>query len=223
VFSGLLSMDPWDWHPSTSPTRAQREALIGGSLRLNDVSVAALQQALAGLDGAREAELVQFRGSLFLADAHHLISLADGRPVSSVDGDEIVQAVTKAGGATPVRDIVRLDRYDAYYYDRDGELPLPVVRVRYGDPQQTWLYVDAVRGTPLRKEERLTRLNRWLYHGLHSLDFPFLYYRRPLWDIVVIALSAGGLIVSVTTIVPAFRRFRRLVVRLKPDTPNGRS
>ncbi|HEY7173234.1 MAG TPA: PepSY domain-containing protein [Vicinamibacterales bacterium] len=217
VFSGLLSMDPWDWHPSTSPTRAQREALIGGSLRLNDVSVAALQQALAGLDGAREAELVQFRGSLFLADAHHLISLADGRPVSSVDGDEIVQAVTKAGGATPVRDIVRLDRYDAYYYDRDGELPLPVVRVRYGDPQQTWLYVDAVRGTPLRKEERLTRLNRWLYHGLHSLDFPFLYYRRPLWDIVVIALSAGGLIVSVTTIVPAFRRFRRLVVRLKPD------
>jgi len=89
-----------------------------------------------------------------------------------------------------------------------------VLRVRYDDPQQTWLYVDGVRGTPLRKEERLTRLNRWLYHGLHSLDFPFLYYQRPLWDIVVIALSAGGLALAVTTIVPAVRRFRRHARRL---------
>jgi hypothetical protein len=59
-----------------------------------------------------------------------------------------------------------------------------VIRFRYDDPVRTWLYVDASRGQTLRKEERLTRLNRWLYHRLHSLDFPFLYYRRPLWDIV---------------------------------------
>jgi len=26
IFSGLLSMDPWDWHPSTSPTREHRAA-----------------------------------------------------------------------------------------------------------------------------------------------------------------------------------------------------
>ena len=35
---------------------------------------------------------------------------------------------------------------------------------------------------------RGARWNRWLYHGLHSLDFPFLRYSRPLWDIVVIVL-----------------------------------
>ena len=52
-------------------------------------------------------------------------------------------------------------------------------------------------------------LNRWLYHGLHSLDFPFLYYRRPLWDVVVIALSLGGLGLTLTTVVPVFRRARR--------------
>jgi len=223
VFSGLLSMDPWDWHPSTSPTGAQREALIGGPLRLNGVSVGMLQQGLAALDDAHESELVQFRGGLFLADAARLVSLTDGRRVTGVDGDEIIRAVTSAGGTAPVRDITRLDRYDAYYYDRDGELPLPVVRVRYGDPQQTWLYVDAVRGTPLRKEERLTRLNRWLYHGLHSLDFPFLYYRRPLWDFVVIALSVAGLALAVTTIVPAFRRFRRHAVRLRSHSTKSRA
>jgi hypothetical protein len=61
----------------------------------------------------------------------------------------------------------------------------------------------------LRKEERLTRLNRWLYHGLHSLDFPFLYYRRPLWDIIVIALSLGGLALTLVAMAPAWHRLRR--------------
>ena len=53
------------------------------------------------------------------------------------------------------------------------------------------------------------RLRRWLYQGLHSLDFPVLYYKRPLWDIVVIVLSIGGLALSATTLVPAWRRLRR--------------
>jgi hypothetical protein len=114
----------------------------------------------------------------------------------------------------PVGDSAWLEDYDSYYYDRDRTLSLPVLRVRYADPQRTWLYLDPRRGTIVRKEERLSRLNRWLYHGLHSLDFPFLYNRRPLWDIVVIGLSLGGLILSSTTIVATARRFRRHARRL---------
>ena len=78
-------------------------------------------------------------------------------------------------------------------------LSLPVLRVRYADPQRTWLYFDPRHGVIAKKEERLTRLNRWLYHGFHSFDFPFLYYRRPLWDIVVIVLSIGGIALSIST------------------------
>ena len=114
-----------------------------------------------------------------------------------------------------IADTAWLDDYDAYYYDRSRALSLPVLRVRYADPQQTWLYLDPRRGAIVRKEERLTRLNRWLYHGLHSLDFPFLYYHRPLWDIVVIALSLGGLVLSATTLVPAVHRLRRHWRRLQ--------
>jgi hypothetical protein len=215
VFSGLLSMDPWDWHPSTSPTRAQREALSGGSMRLNAVSTAAVQAAVAALPGAREAEIVQFQGSLWLAASNRVVPLGGASPrAARVDREGLAAAAKSAGGSAAIRDIAWLDHYDAYYYDRDGELPLPVVRVRYDDPQRTWLYVDAVRGTALRKEERLTRLNRWLYHGLHSLDFPFLYSRRPLWDVVVMTLSGGGLVLSIATIIPALRRFRRHARRL---------
>ena len=107
-----------------------------------------------------------------------------------------------------------LDEYDAYYYDREGGLTLPVLRVRYADAKATWYYVDPVRGAAVRREERLTRLNRWLYHGLHSFDFPFLYDRRPLWDVVVIVFSLGGLVLSTTTMAPAWRRLLRHLRRL---------
>jgi len=109
----------------------------------------------------------------------------------------------------PIEGVYWMTEYDPYYYSRNGSLNLPVLRVRFGDPQQTWLYLDPRRGAIVRKEERLSRLNRWLYHGLHSLDFPFLYYKRPLWDVIVIVLSLGGIALSVTTMWAAYRRLRR--------------
>ena len=104
----------------------------------------------------------------------------------------------------PLVDAIWLDRYDSYYYDRSGTLPLPVLRARYDDQVKTWLYFDPARGAVVQKEERRTRLERWLYHGLHSLDFPFLYYHRPLWDVVLIALSVGGIVSTVTIALPAW-------------------
>src|SRR6476646_2335114 len=89
-------------------------------------------------------------------------------------------------------------------------MQLPVLRVRFADPPRTWLYLDPRRGEIVRREARLSRVNRWLYHGLHSLDFPFLYARRPLWDVVMIALSLGGLASAFTSILPAWRRVRRI-------------
>jgi len=109
----------------------------------------------------------------------------------------------------PMRDAVWLDEYDAYYYSQKGLRPLPVLRIRYGDPQQTWLYLDPQHGVIAARLERGSRWNRWLYHGFHSLDFPFMYYKRPLWDIVVILLSLGGIAASVTSAWPAWRRLAR--------------
>jgi hypothetical protein len=108
-----------------------------------------------------------------------------------------------------VEDATWLTSYDNYYYSRDARLSLPVLRVRFADPNRTWLYVDPRRGALVRKEERRSRLERWLYHGLHSLDFPFLYNRRPLWDVVMIVLSVGGIVLSATTLLPGWRRLRR--------------
>ncbi|MDE2903360.1 MAG: hypothetical protein OXP73_10075, partial [Chloroflexota bacterium] len=63
---------------------------------------------------------------------------------------------------------------------------------------------------------RLGRVERWLFNGLHSLDFAFWYDRRPLWDIGVIALSIGGLASSGIGLWLGCGRIRRAVGRGLP-------
>ena len=55
IFSGLLSMDPWDWHPSTAPSRAQREVVAGGPLALDQVTLNQLQRGLDAMWGSARA------------------------------------------------------------------------------------------------------------------------------------------------------------------------
>jgi hypothetical protein len=215
IFSGLLSMDPWDWHPSTAPTRDQEEAVAGGPLRLTSLSVPVLQRsahAIASAADATEIEVVQFQRQLFLSAGGRLIAaLAPERgTIERFDDSPMLDAARSAMPGAAVADAAPLDAYDAYYYDRAGALPLPVLRVRFADPPRTWLYLDPARGAIVRREARLSRVNRWLYHGFHSLDFPFLYWRRPLWDVVMIVLSVGGLTSALTSMLPAWRRLRRL-------------
>ncbi len=63
------------------------------------------------------------------------------------------------------------------------------------------------------KFDKRDRANRWAYYGLHVMDFPGLFNRRPLWDMVTIALLAGLAAISMTTLLPAYRRLARYTVR----------
>ena len=224
TLSGGLSLDPWNWHPPTSPTAAQRTAVAGGPFTLEGITLESLRTAVevvATSFSPKELEVLRFRAESFLVARratsgpggieHKLVSAT--RPAEGsftvFDADDVFAAALAAMPGVDVEDSTWLADYDAYYYDRRGTRPLPVLRVRFDDPQQTWLYLDPGRGAIVLKEESLTRLNRWLYHGLHSLDFPFLYAKRPLWDIVVILLSVGGIVLSVTTVNQSWRRLRR--------------
>jgi hypothetical protein len=44
------------------------------------------------------------------------------------------------------------------------------------------------------------------------MDWPRLFSRRPLWDIVTIALLSGLAAMSITTVLPAYRRLKRHTV-----------
>jgi hypothetical protein len=58
-----------------------------------------------------------------------------------------------------------------------------------------------------------SRVERWLYEGLHDLDFPFLYWHRPAWDLTLIILSLGGISLIVTSIVLAVKYLQKSTKR----------
>jgi hypothetical protein len=149
--------------------------------------------------------------NLFINRDHVMVSVRhpEQGAFRGFEKDRMWTVAKAAMPGVPITDSAWLTEYDAYYYSQKGLKPLPVLRIRYDDPQRTWLYLDPSRGVIASRLERMGRLNRWLYHGFHSLDFPFLYYKRPLWDIVVILLSLGGIAISVTSALPAWRRLVR--------------
>ena len=110
---------------------------------------------------------------------------------------------------TPILEAGLLEEYDSYHYSRDQQAPLPILRLKFDDPDQTWLYIDPGSGQLSTSVHRLDRVERWIYHGFHSLDFGFWYYNRPIWDIGVIVLSLGGLATSTIGLYVGIRRLWR--------------
>jgi hypothetical protein len=131
-----------------------------------------------------------------------------------------IEALGRAAAPSPTAEVGWLDADDGYYRSSDSPRPLPVLRVTSKD-DGTWLYLDPRSGSIVQVLRRPDRVDRWLYHGLHSLDPIWLRTRRPLWDAVVIVLSVGGLALAATSAVPGWRRLRR-AVRPRPGSPTAR-
>ena len=102
---------------------------------------------------------------------------------------------------------------DTYTALREGTLPSGTIRVELSDKKETWVHIDGRSGEILSVIDSSRRLYRWLYNGLHSLDFPGLANRRPLWDIVMLVLLFTGFVTSSTGVVIGTKR--ALSLRLK--------
>ena len=85
---------------------------------------------------------------------------------------------------------------------------LPVYRVILNDEQRTRYYLDPASGALLQRADANGRWHRWLFGGLHRLDFTAVMRTRPLWDVLVLALMLGGLVISVTGCYLGVRRVR---------------
>ena len=231
VFSGLLSVQPFAWMTAEG-LHVPPGAPAGGPLVLADfpaIERAAWDRATAGrpvkevtllsIDGGPYYHLRLSRGPAAPAGAggpDRLLleagTLAPQRP--PVDAGRLAARLRAALPEAPLTDAVRLDQYDAYYYGRGaGRPPLPVVRARFADPMRTWIYVDATTARIVHTVNRYGRLERWLFNGLHSLDFAFWYDRRPLWDIGLIVLMLGGLASTGIGVWLGAGRIRRALAR----------
>ena len=211
VFSGMLSVQPFAWM-TMQGLRVPSGALSGGTLELADfpaIDRAAWDQATSGR-AVKEVTLLRIDG-----EPHYVVrpgrvpgtSAGRSRPGRLVvdastlmprraplDADALVGRLRAALPAVPIIGATLMESYDGYYYGRGSDRPpLPVVRIRFADPLRTWIYVDPAVSRIVRTVHRYSRLERWLFNGLHSLDFTFWYDRRPLWDVGVLVLLSGGL------------------------------
>jgi hypothetical protein len=221
MFSGLMSMNPWGVFdediPYSDQQTAYRRSPTAAEALTQTPSLVELRKALASHRDSREV-VWQWLG---------------GKPYQySISGDNQRQSFTQSA-ATGIRDsetgwehdsvaqlqsvmagsaisaIDTLHAYDSYYYSHNESWrPLPVLRVRFDDPAQTWFHVDLATGELLNRLTATGRVQRWLYNGLHSLDFIVLIRNRPLWDVVVIALSSVGFVFALTSVVVGWRRLR---------------
>ncbi len=220
AFSGLLSMDPFPAQRTGGPAGGGRrgsggpgipQALRGRGGRLEAFAGKAPQEALAQLPSlaVKELELTSFAGDpvylASLANGETRIVPVTGEPREAFDAQRIIDVVTKAAEANGGADVSVLDQYDRYYLDRRRERPLPVILAQLHDAEQTRYYIDPKTARVVGNYSSRNWMSRWLYHGLHSLDFPWLYNYRPLWDIVVITFMVGGTSLCVTSLILAWR------------------
>jgi hypothetical protein len=245
AFSGLLSMEPFEW-TNSRPLEVTRDVFTGGPIDL--AKYAPMKPAewdhLVDGRGIKEIELARIQDEHYYmvrlahdpeadkrperlhqpyyitgrAETDRLLVRADTLQVrrEPFSTDSLVARLRAELPEVPILEQQLLTEYDAYYYSRQHLTPLPVLRVKLADPGETWFYIDPSNSTMLSQVTRLSRIERWLYNGLHSLDFPFWYDMRPAWDIVMIVLLLGGLISSSIGLVLGFSRVARGVRRLAP-------
>lgn len=216
ALSGALSLNPTRWSPGPYPAHADADRLAGGSVAADTDPVEALR-ACAGDEGhaPRELELIALGGTSYAVcrwapERTRIVRLDDGLPQPELTVEAIRDAVARGWPEIAIVAVERRVEPDAYHYPTHREPSFrPYVRVRLGNRGDTTLYVDPFEGRLLRRHTTRSRIERWLYHGLHSLDVPFLYRHRWLWRCVVLVLLAAGLLLSVTAVVLTIRWMRR--------------
>jgi hypothetical protein len=223
AFSGLLSMEPFQLRrdgPAIESTsgvvripQAFRSRLAFAAFADKDP-----REALAQVAGVqvKELEFTSIVGEpVYLAtltDRASRIIPVEGDPIAELDHEAIIDLVRRAAGPELAEARV-LTQYDAYYLDRRRERPLPVILAQLNDPSRTRFYIDPKAGRIVAGYSSTDWIERWAYHGLHSLDFPWLYNYRPAWDIVVITFMVGGTALCVTSLILAWRVLGRTVRR----------
>ena len=224
VFSGMLSMDPLHTlqeEDSDVEKLKLAAALRGEAASLSEFAAKPPQQALFEADPefhARELALTSVMGEpLYLATAtpgETLIVPVTGAPRSEFDQRAIVDTVNAAEQPYATTEVRLVTEYESYYIDRNRALPLPVIFVRLNDPERSMYYIDPKRARIVQVYNSRSRWNRWLYHGLHSMDFPWLYKSRPSWDVLLVSLLAGGTALCVTSLLLSWRLLRRKAVAI---------
>jgi hypothetical protein len=223
VVSGTLSMNPWGFLEGRGGD--ERVRLAG-----EPIGWGAVQRSIQALKANPPRGAVRIASA---SSAGELFWLAYGRDGSAVRLDsqgqpapvmvsDLRAAAARLAKGTSIESQGTITAEDSYYFDfsiaeRQDARALPVYRVVMNDADHTRYYLSPQTGQLLRKVDANSRGQRWLFSGFHRLDFTQWLRFRPVWDIVMIVLLAGGLGGTATGVYLALFRIKRdLTFRRQP-------
>jgi hypothetical protein len=208
IVSGWWSVNPFRWFDTPSPPDAGLARYAGQGQAVMLADLAALAKAAPT---ARQLRFYWLQGKPLVAvDGNaKVLDPTTGQPAPLTDA-QLFTAARQIIPA-PVTSAVRQTRDDNYWYTHHDKHPLPVLRVTYDDAQKSWIYLDPTTGEVLDISNSSSRAYRWVFAGIHQLDFRFLDHHRPAWDLTMWLLLLGGTITSISGIVIGWRRLRRQV------------
>ncbi|NYT87012.1 PepSY-associated TM helix domain-containing protein [Pollutimonas harenae] len=223
ILSGLMSMNPLGvFNPELRPNMVvyrggppQAQGILADSAavieRLQEQGLSAVEmewQRLAGQSYILARDAVG-RSRLVMIGAAGELRIRDRWTDA-----EVMRAASQLLPHT-VTTQRHMSEYDNYYYSRHPEAMngaierrLPALRLDFDDPGQTRVYIDLHTGDVAASLDRRQRIGRWLFNFLHSWDTPGMLTAAAWRDVVLILLSLGGLLVSVTGVVIAYARLR---------------
>jgi hypothetical protein len=214
VFSGLVSMNPWGLLESRRGGDTAR--ITGPPPKWSEIrsSLLAMRPQAAGMVSLSARPLAG--GLYWLATDHdgtvsRLDATGGHAPMAEKD---LAAAAARLAGANEIASHEFISQEDAYYFSHHDQIVLPAYRVVLNDADHTRYYLDPVSGALLQRADANGRWHRWLFAGLHRLDFTAALRARPAWDIVMLTLLVGGMGVVATGLYLAVRRVRADVARL---------
>lgn len=218
IVSGWLSMDHGRLFSTPIPSASQTARFRGIALgeALGNVKI----QDLKNLGSFQEAEVIAINGITILAarsaGSQRLYAIGETHiaisGVAEIPEPVIEKAVAAAWPGTQVS-LERPAENDVYGHLRSGSLPPSTLRAILDDGARTWVHVDASSGRIISVMDRSRRIYRWLFNGLHSLDFPGFVDSRPAWDIVMLTLLSAGFVFSVTASVLGVKRIQKTLTK----------
>ena len=222
VLSGTLSMNPWGFlegRGGDERVRLAGEPISWGAMR---ASIAALKENPP--PGAVRIASAPLDGKLFwLAFGRDgAVSRWDSEGLPApVEMSALQAAAQRLARGSSIESQETIAAEDSYYFDfsvaeRGDARPLPVYRVVLNDADHTRYYLSPETGQLLRKVDANGRGQRWLFSGLHRLDFAQWLRLRPVWDIVMLLLLTGALAGTATGVYLALQRIKRDLTFTRP-------
>ncbi|WP_231502186.1 PepSY domain-containing protein [Herbaspirillum sp. RV1423] len=227
IFSGLMSMNPLGIF--SAGIRPDIAAYAGGTpagKRVDATPSAILQVLRDGDFHAVELEWKTLNGKPFVlardaADNSRLVVEEDAKLAVLAEWPvDTLQTAAAHLMTAPIRHRALLAEYDAYFYRREpeammggSERRLPVLKFEFGDAGATQAYIDVRTGQLELSADRAQRVGRWLFSFLHSWDLRPMLEVGWLRELILVLLSLGGLALSTSAIVVAWRRVKHKLSR----------